>query len=156
MHAYGTIDELNACLGVLLSDKNIPRQTAEQLAKIQGTLFSIGADLATPLHSKAKILRSKAEWATELEQWIDAMELELPPLTSFIFPSGSTVGSELHRARTVCRRAERWIVQLAEQESITPESTIYVNRLSDYLFVAARFVNKSLGVPERDVVIPKE
>ncbi len=156
MHAYGTIDELNACLGVLLSDENIPRQTAEQLAKIQGTLFSIGADLATPLHSKAKILRSKAEWATELEQWIDAMELELPPLTSFIFPSGSAVGSELHRARTVCRRAERWIVQLAEQESITPESTIYVNRLSDYLFVAARFVNKSLGVPERDVVIPKE
>lgn len=155
MHAYGTIDELNACLGVLLSGGDVPEPTATQLAGIQGTLFSVGADLATPLESKAKVIRSHAEWATELEAWIDAMETELPPLTSFIFPSGSVAGSELHRARTVCRRAERWIVELGETEKITPECITYVNRLSDYLFVAARFVNKRLGVPERNVVIPK-
>ena len=155
MHAYGTLDELNACLGVLISESLLPDPVGKQLSDVQATLFSIGSDLATPLESRAKVLRTRPEWATVLEQWIDGMEAELPSLTTFIFPSGSVSGSELHRARTVCRRAERFIVELGETESITPAALVYVNRLSDYLFVAARYVNQRLGSPERKVHIPR-
>ena len=155
MHAYGTIDELNACLGVLLSMQTIPEPVRGQLENVQQMLFEVGADLATPLESRAKVMRMSPAPATAMEQWIDGLEEELSPLTQFIFPSGSVMGAELHRARTVCRRAERWIVELAATEPVTPDVIVYVNRLSDYLFVAARFVNKHLQSPERTVVIPK-
>lgn len=156
MHAYGTIDELNACLGVIVSmQSEIPQPVQDQLTEVQQELFAIGADLATPLHSKANILRTSEEAATIVEGWIDGLERELPPLTQFIFPSGALVGAEMHRARTICRRAERYIAELSEREPITMAVMTYVNRLGDYLFVAARYVNRQLSSPERVVFIKK-
>lgn len=154
MHAYGTIDELNACLGVVLSVADVvPEILKVQLEQIQDELFALGADLATPMRSNAKILRTDPSRATALEAWIDQLESHLEPLQQFITPSGSLPGSELHRARTVCRRAERFIVALHEQEAIGEAVLQYVNRLSDYLFVAARFMNKWAGWSERKVTI---
>lgn len=155
LHAYGTLDELNACLGMIASEKNLPSPLPEQIQKIQSLLFQIGADLATPLESSAKILRMKELPATEMEQWIDALELELTPLTRFILLGGSRAGAELHLARTVCRRAERLIVELDETEAITKAIIVIINRLSDYLFVAARYANKQLGAEEQGVEIPR-
>lgn len=156
MHAYGTLDELNACLGTVLTDKTLPAGLRSQLGDIQATLFSLGADLATPLESKAGVLRTDPQSADILEQWIDAMETEVSPLTQFIAPGGSATGAQLHLARTICRRAERWIVQLKETEPITEGVIVYVNRLSDYLFVAARWVNKTTGVGDVPVVISRK
>ncbi len=155
LHAYGTLDELNACLGVIVADKNLPAPLPTQLIKIQTLLFSLGSDLATPLSSKANIKRMDETPATEMEQWIDAMEEELPQMTKFILPGGSHVGALLHQARTVCRRAERWMVQLQSEEPITDATIVIVNRLSDYLFVAARYANKRLGIGETEVEIPR-
>jgi cob(I)alamin adenosyltransferase len=155
LHAYGTLDELNACLGVIGAEADVPEDLRTQLTWIQTLLFSIGADLATPLESKANIKRMTEEPALQLEQWIDVMEETLPPLTTFILPSGSRVGALLHEARTVCRRAERWIVELHEKEKITDAIIVITNRLSDYLFVAARYANKKLGKPETQVEIPR-
>ncbi len=156
MHAYGTLDELNACLGIVLADASVPKEIKTQLEQVQSTLFSLGADLATPLDSKANVRRTEASEAKILEDWIDAMEASLAPLTRFIRPGGSSVGAQLHLARTVCRRAERWIVQLKESEPITDAVIVYVNRLSDYLFVAARFANKLLGSEDSAVIIPRD
>lgn len=156
LHAYGTLDELNACLGMIASEKNLPTPLPEQIETIQSLLFQIGADLATPLGSAANVLRMDESFATEMEQWIDALELELAPLTRFILPGGSRAGAELHFARTICRRAERLIVELSEKEKITKAIIVIVNRLSDYLFVAARYANKKLGAEEKGVEIPKE
>lgn len=156
LHAYGTLDELNAVLGVIVADSSLAPALKPQLIKIQMLLFQIGADLATPLESKAKILRMNAEPAKTLEKWIDEMEKELPTITRFILPGGSIVGAKLHEARTVCRGAERLIVELSEKEKITEDIITIINRLSDYLFVAARYANKHLGVPETEVEIPRE
>lgn len=156
LHAYGTLDELNAVLGVIVADKSLAPPLKPQLIKIQMLLFQIGADLATPLESKAKILRMNAKPAKTLETWIDEMEKELPPITRFILPGGSAVGAKLHEARTVCRGAERLIVELRDKEKITEAIITIINRLSDYLFVAARYANKHLGIPETEVEIPKE
>ncbi len=156
MHAYGTLDELNACLGIVLAEETLPELLRPQLETIQSMLFSLGADLATPLESSASILRIEAEQADVLEQWIDAMEEQLTPLTQFICPGGDAVAATLHMARTICRRAERWIVELKGHEAITPGVLVYVNRLSDYLFVAARYANKQSGAPEQPVIIPRK
>lgn len=155
LDAYGTLDELNACLGVIASEKTLPSPLPEQIATMQSLLFQIGADLATPLESGAKILRMTKAPAMQMEQWIDALELELSPLTRFILPGGSKAGAELHFARTICRRAERLIVELDEIEAITKAIIVIVNRLSDYLFVAARYANKKLGAEEQGVEIPR-
>ncbi len=155
LHAYGTLDELNACLGVIASEKNLPEPLPAQIEQIQSLLFQIGADLATPLESSAKILRMNEEPVKQMEEWIDALEESLPPLTRFILPGGSSLGAHLHLARTVCRRAERLIVELDETEAITKAIIVIINRLSDYLFVAARYVNKKLGVEEKGVEIPR-
>ncbi len=156
MHAYGTIDELNACVSVALSMPGaLPDDLKIQLERIQDDLFALGADLATPLSSKAKILRTDPKQATELEGWIDMLESRMEPLRQFIHLSGSPAGAELHRARTVCRRAERFIVELNEKEPIGDGVLQYVNRLSDYLFVAARFTHGWSGSKERPVVIKK-
>jgi cob(I)alamin adenosyltransferase len=155
LHAYGTLDELNAVLGSIVTDKALPAPLPAQLLSIQSLLFSIGADLATPLSSKANILRMTAAPATEMEQWIDAMESELVPITRFLLPGGSPCGAKLHEARTLCRRAERWIVELQAKEPVTDAIVVIVNRLSDYLFVAARYANKKLGHEESPVEIPR-
>lgn len=155
LHAYGTLDELNAIIGSALSMEEVPKNIREQLLRVQHLLFEMGADLATPLSSKAKIKRLQPDLATMMEGWIDELEETLPPLTSFILPGGSLSGAKLHEARTVCRRAERWIVTLKDKEPINKNLILIVNRLSDYLFVAARAVNQSLGIPEAIVEIPR-
>lgn len=151
LHAYGTVDELNAVLGITLAEKEISEEIGKQLTIVQKLLFRVGADLATPLESKANVLRMTSEQTKEVETWIKKLENDLPPLTRFILPSGSRTGSLLHLARTVCRRAERWIVALGEQEEINPEVQIYLNRLGDYLFLVARTANREAGMAEVEV-----
>lgn len=156
LHAYGTLDELNAVLGSIVADEHLPTLIKEHILKTQSILFQIGADLATPHASSATILRMEAHFAHELERWIDELEGSLSPLTSFILPGGSASGARLHEARTICRRAERWIVTLQEKEPVTEAIVVIVNRLSDYLFVAARYANKKEGIAEANVEIPRK
>ncbi len=155
LHAYGTLDELNACLGLVTSDERTPRELKGQLIEIQSLLFTVGADLATPIDAKVKILRTDALYAEKLERWIDGMDAMLQPLTRFILPGGSAIGALLHQARTVCRRAERWMVTLQETEKINGAAIVVINRLSDYLFTAARWVNKHASADENEVEIPR-
>lgn len=155
LHAYGTIDELNASLGIVLASNRLSNDLRTQLIKIQSDLFTAGADLATPLESKAKTGRMQQKHIDELEQWIDAMDASLPPLTQFILPGGCAEAAQLHLARTICRRGERWMVELKQSESIGDFALPYINRLSDYLFVAARYINRTLDTPEEAVVIEK-
>lgn len=148
--AYGTVDELNAVIGwvvTLLADD----ARAEPLVTIQGDLFSLGAHLATPTDARSRehLPPLPEDRVAELERWIDEAEEELDPLGSFILPGGAQAGAALHIARTVCRRAERVVVRLAAEEEIDPLITVYLNRLSDLLFVRARLANRRAGVPER-------
>lgn len=146
LHAYGTVDELNAGMGLILAE-DLTDARRDEFVCIQRLLFCVGSDLATPMASTSKIERLTGACAKDLERWIDAMDASLPPLTQFILPGGSRTAALLHAARTTCRRAERWIVQLAEREPINPEIIVFMNRLSDYLFTAARFENmvQSIG-----------
>jgi len=141
--AYGTVDELNAFIG--LARASWPDAPFDaQLASVQSDLFDIGAQLASP--GNAKFAGATPLRVTQLEVAIDEMEVELPPLKSFILPGGTAAAAHLHAARTVCRRAERLVVALDDRES--KNSLVYLNRLSDYLFVAARFANHVNGVPD--------
>jgi cob(I)alamin adenosyltransferase len=149
VEAYGTVDELNACLGMVCAQ--LPEgEVRDCLRQIQGELFALGADLATPLTAitRKAIPRLREAQTARLEQWIDRYEAELPPLTRFVLPSGSLAGASLHFARTVCRRAERRVVALSKLEAINPELIRYLNRLSDLLFVLARAVNHRAQLPE--------
>jgi len=152
--AYGTVDELNSAIGMVLS-YSISRQGETILSQVQNDLFVVGATLATPDPKKARIDQVSSAEIVNLEQWIDTLEEDLPPLKSFILPGGGGAGSTLHFARTVCRRAERETVLLAESEDIPANAIIYLNRLSDLLFVLARYENKQQGeketpwIPER-------
>jgi cob(I)alamin adenosyltransferase len=146
--AYGTIDELNACLGIArLHTADEPAVDA-MLARIQNDLFDLGADLCTPPSSKgkgpegARLAVTDAQ-ATRLEQEIDALNAELSALRSFVLPGGTPAAAYLHLARTVCRRGERLMVELADRpgEEVSAAALIYINRLSDFLFVASRFLN---------------
>jgi cob(I)alamin adenosyltransferase len=146
--AYGEVDELNACLGFARSSLADPELDAE-LARIQRALFAIGAQLADPSDRIAARVTKAAisdEDVHQLEQLIDRLEEELPPLRRFILAGGAPPAAALHLARAVCRRAERRIVAL--QPPAEGPLLRYVNRLSDLLFVTARVVNKRLGVPE--------
>jgi cob(I)alamin adenosyltransferase len=149
VEAYGTVDELNACLGVVCAQL-ADGEVFECLRRIQVELFDMGADLATPMTAATRkpIPRIREEQTTRLEEWIDRYEEELPPLTRFILPSGSPAGAMLHFVRTVCRRAERRVVTLHKAEEINPELIRYLNRLSDLLFVLARLVNQRSHMPE--------
>jgi cob(I)alamin adenosyltransferase len=144
--AYGTIDETNAAIGIARLYTAGDHSVHAALARIQNDLFDLGADLATPGKGKgpggARLTVTAAQVAW-LESQIDLLNDQLEPLRSFILPGGYESAAHLHLARTVCRRAERLIAELADQpdESVTPEVLKYVNRLSDYLFVAARFAN---------------
>ena len=126
--------------------------TALQLRGVQSDLFTLGAQLATPPATRGKrpvVPEIAASRIGELERWIDELEEGLPELRNFILPGGSPAGAALHVARTVCRRAERRVVALGEQESVDPSDVIYLNRLSDLLFVLARAVNHSAQEPEQ-------
>lgn len=141
--AYGAVDELNSHLGRVLTTDPV-FDYSDWLRRIQNDLFDVGADLCVPEADTPPAhqpLRVTAEQVLRLEKWIDAANEQLSPLTSFILPGGSAVASELHISRTVCRRCEIEIVRLAATQRINPQVTIYVNRLSDLLFVLARCAN---------------
>ncbi len=142
IEAYGTLDELNSQLGVALATIG----PHDELQRVQADLFEIGAHLASPATSRFPgPPQSRIE---ELEQGIDVMEAQLPPLKTFILPAGTTTATQLHVARTVCRRAERLVVALRDETPATVACIAYLNRLSDYLFVAARFANHRAGVED--------
>lgn len=148
VEAYGTVDELNSYLGMARSFA-LPERADAWLNGIQRTLFIIGADLATPLDAKADwLVRLDAKPVQELEQMIDSMDNDLETLKAFILPGGSQAAATLHIARTVCRRAERITVTLAQHHEISGEVIIYLNRLSDYLFTLARWVNQQAQIPD--------
>jgi cob(I)alamin adenosyltransferase len=145
VETYGAIDETNACLGLARTHTGGAGEFDELLARLQNELFDLGADLATPAKadeeegSKLRILDSQVE---RLEREIDALNADLPPLASFVLPGGTPAAAALHLARTVCRRAEREAVRLAETgEPVSGPAMRYLNRLSDLLFVAARYAN---------------
>lgn len=153
IEAYGTVDETNAALGLgrnQVQGLNLPMNQSTSfdalLHQLQCTLFTLGADLATPLESKAQVPRIEPHHVTTIEQTIDTYEADLPPLKHFIMPGGIAAG--LHMARTICRRAERLTVALSREESINAQAVIYLNRLSDLLFVLARWVNLKAGIDE--------
>jgi len=148
--AYGTVDELNASLGTaLLSVPDTPGDDADMrasLLRIQNDLFDLGADLCVPDTGEElpyEPLRMSDEQAAWLETEIDRMNGELQPLTSFVLPGGKPAAAALHMSRTICRRAERLVVALAatEDEHVSEAALKYINRLSDYLFVASRYLN---------------
>lgn len=145
IEAYGTIDELNSHLGVARA-ASIPAETNTILHQVQLDLFEIGAHLASP--GTSRFPGVDVQRIEELERAIDAMESELAPLKTFILPAGSLAAAHLHVARTVCRRAERLVVALHDESPATVSTIAYLNRLSDYLFVAARFANKREGVED--------
>lgn len=144
--AYGTLDEANAAIGIARLHTVSERAVHSALAHIQNDLFDVGADLATPGQGKGPdgarltVTATQVKW---LEEQIDRLNEELTPLRSFVLPGGFAAAAYLHLARTICRRAERLIAELMDrpEESVTPEALQYINRLSDYLFVAARYVN---------------
>lgn len=152
--SYGTVDELNSTIGMVLSYP-LSGHGKDILEKVQNDLFVVGATLATPDPEKSRIDQVGDSEIKGLEMWIDKLEEDLPQLKSFILPGGGGAGSTLHFARTVCRRAERETVQLSETEEIPADVIIYLNRLSDLLFVLARYENLQQGeketpwIPER-------
>ncbi len=152
--AYGTVDETNAQIGMArahIRDDAPGRDVIlPLLERIQSELFVCGADLATPSGAKAKVPRVEEIHVTQLEHDIDTLEEDLPSLKHFILPGGTQAATALHVARTTCRRAERLTVEAANQEPINEYTAIYLNRLSDFLFVAARWVNRKAGVDEAE------
>lgn len=152
IRAYGGTDELNAVIGIVLTT-DLPPDIRDWLQSIQNDLFDLGADLCVPdpsptaaagaQESSTQPLRVTAAQTERLEGWIDAVNDRLEPLTSFILPGGTTAAAHLHHARTVCRRVEIGIFELAEVESVNPQVPVYLNRLSDLLFVLARLCNNT-------------
>jgi len=147
--AYGAVDELNAWLGLVRANR-LEADIDQMLDRIQRDLFALGAVLADPQHRIAgRVEKAKIGDAdvTELERWIDALDATLTPLRRFILAGGAPTGALLHLARTVCRRAERAVVGLG-QDAVDPVVIVYLNRLSDLLFVMARAANARAGAPE--------
>jgi cob(I)alamin adenosyltransferase len=148
IEAYGGVDEVNSTIGIVLSMAP-PENLVPMLTHVQNDLFIVGADLATPTSkSGMHIERVDRAQSTRLEGYIDLLETELPRLSTFILPGGTPAASQLHFARTVCRRAERNVVRLSHTEEIGDAVIVYMNRLSDFLFVAARYANHAAGAVE--------
>jgi cob(I)alamin adenosyltransferase len=150
IEAYGTVDELNASIGVARSlDRE--RWLEADLSAVQSRLFQIGAELAAEeAGALAKLDRIRDVDVESLERWIDRLEADLPALKRFILPGGSALGAALHVARTVCRRAERRVVALSSARPVEPRIVRYLNRLADALFVLARWCNRKAGAPEHE------
>ena len=154
VESYGTLDELNAFIGLAKSEIS-DEKVLNQLQKIQFDLFTVGSEAATPTDkmflangkSRLDLLISEEE-IMELERWMDNFDAELEPLQFFILPSGGKAAASVHVCRTVCRRAERAMVYLNETEEVRPELIKYLNRLSDYLFILARYISKISGEKE--------
>jgi cob(I)alamin adenosyltransferase len=149
VEAYGAVDELNAAIGLARALQPAPEIDVD-LSRIQAELFAVGAELATPHDARAhgSIPGVRVEWAEALEQRMDRWDEQLPPLTAFVLPGGSPVAAALHVARATCRRAERRAVALSHLTHIDPTVVVYLNRLSDFLFEAARADNQRAGVAE--------
>jgi cob(I)alamin adenosyltransferase len=156
IEAYGTVDELNAVIGLARVFNAERRKSGrrhrwldEVLRRLQNELFDLGSELATPADTAYEgMFRVGAEQVTALERLMDECQKELAPLKSFVLPGGGPVGAFLHQARTVCRRAERRVLELSRVEEIGEWPLKYVNRLSDLLFVLSRWVGKHLGETE--------
>lgn len=150
LEAYGTVDEFSSFLGCVISNPECPKEEKENLLEIQNKLFHVGAYLATQVKENE---RNGIEGLNEneiriVEKWIDRLDEAVPPLRSFILPGGSELAAQTHVARSVCRRAERRIVTLSLNEFVDPLVLEYMNRLSDYLFILARYVNFISDTPE--------
>ena len=154
IEAYGTLDELNSIVGLARTfndqsqaDPEAVKRLSEMLRQVQNDLFDLGSDLATPADKRWEgMYRVGDPDIQRLEQWIDELNEDLGPLVEFILPGGGPVGAFLHQARTVCRRAERRVMDLQDRgDDIGPGPLQYVNRLSDFLFVAGRWASKALG-----------
>ncbi len=150
VQAYGDVDELNSCIGLAASFTS-DDQLHEVLRDVQVKLFEVGADLATPLDSitPKPITRISSHDAKHLEKIIDEIDAKLESMTNFILPGGSQCAASLQLARSICRRAERSVISLKEQETINFHVVTYLNRLSDLLFVLARYANKIEKVKEK-------
>lgn len=142
VEAYGTVDELNSALGVLLAEP-LPEEVQMVFTRVQHRLFDLGGELSVPGH---RALPDDA--AAELEQVLDGWNAGLPALKEFILPGGSRSAALCHLARTLCRRAERRLVSLAAVDEVNEGGIRYLNRLSDLLFVAARWLNREAGIPD--------
>jgi len=142
VEAYGTVDELNSVIGLLLSN-TLPDGMRRKLEEIQHDLFDLGGELCIPGHTVIK-----AQQVTALETYLDELNEELPPLKDFILPGGGPGAAACHLARAVCRRAERKVVTLARSENVSGNSLAYLNRLSDLLFVMARVIARAEGGSE--------
>jgi len=147
--AYGTVDELNSIIGLVLSF-DLPQQMQPEFKRISNLLFNLGSDLATPLNPPPKfnVPRLTQEEILWLENLIDLYDSKLPKLSSFILPGGSQTAAFIHQARTVCRRAERITVDLAQKEDIGEVVVKFLNRLSDFLFIASRMANHYKGIED--------
>jgi len=139
IEAYGTVDELNAQIGVARTAATMPEPYGPWLARIQNDLFDVGADVSVPLTDARERLRVVADQTTWLERACDEVNATLAPLTSFVLPGGTPAAAQLHVCRTVCRRAERRVIALGD--AVNPEVVRYLNRLSDLLFILSRGAN---------------
>jgi len=150
LEAYGTLDEFSSFLGCVLSDPKCPEDIREQMLGVQNMLFNLGGYLA----SEVKDGDMPAVWGlteddiARVEEWVDRLDGIVPEIRAFVLPGGSPLASKAHVARSVCRRAERRILDLADVEYVDPALTRYINRLSDYLFIVARYFNFIEGVDE--------
>ena len=145
--AFGTVDELNAALGVVLADPGLSERLRAPLGRIQNDLFDVGADLSVPFGVTDRLRVDQAA-VDRLEQLCDELNAELPTLKSFVLPGGTEAAARLHVARTTCRRAERDALTANEENGINPLVLAYLNRLSDLLFIAARAANADGGRDE--------
>lgn len=149
LEAYGTIDELSAFLGNLVADDSVIDQQRIQIIDMQNMLFNIGGYLATsPAIRHPEVPGLSQQNISDMEEWIDTMDEQLPRLHNFIIPGGCKASAKANLARTVCRRAERRVIELAQQEDINPLVLAYLNRMSDYLFVIGRYLNKFANYQE--------
>jgi cob(I)alamin adenosyltransferase len=149
IEAYGTVDELNSSIGAAIA-AGLVSELVEKLRGIQNELFHLGSDLSILEEDKARmpVPRIEERHVTELEKTMDALTEQLAPLENFVLPGGAAGAAALHVARTVCRRAERRVIALSRVEPVGPQTIVYLNRLSDALFVMARFENAKRGVPD--------
>ena len=145
--AFGAVDELNSALGVVLASPDLPARFRPRLERIQNDLFDVGADLSVPFGVTDRLRITQAA-VDELERAADELNANLPELRSFVLPGGTEAAARLHVARTVCRRAERDALVANDEHGINPTVLVYLNRLSDFLFIAARAANADAGRDE--------
>jgi cob(I)alamin adenosyltransferase len=151
--AYGTVDETNSLIGMArshLEDDEGAERLDPVLSEVQRELFIVGADLATPMDAKPVVPRVQRSHIEKMEEYIDSFDDDLNPLKNFILPGGTRGAATLHAARTTCRRAERLVVKASASTPLNDEAIIYLNRLSDLLFVLARWANRQEGVREEE------